>query len=293
MNEEENKAYEDMFTVDGKVYSYALCQDDEWINISAADFSMRRLCVDSLEGYKGLAKSTSGAYVMDGYFCTKQGWQKALVDDRDTTIYRIVEIGSQTWMAENLNYDYDRSDMKTLCPEGKAENCEKLGRLYSWPAIFDSLGLFSTSSKYCGAIAGSPICVITDKTARGVCPKGYHIPDTSETGSLFRYAGANDDGLSLYAVAGKKLRSKTGWDIAGTDDFGFSALSVGDYLGKTYYPTAHSFATWRRNADDPDRVYYAKMIFDKFGEGYEFIPYYDNSMTFDKMEYIPVRCIKD
>ena len=52
----------------------------------------------------------------------------SFTDPRDEQSYDIVQIGSDVWMAENLNYDIDGS----VCPEGDKRNCSKFGRLYTW-----------------------------------------------------------------------------------------------------------------------------------------------------------------
>jgi len=113
-------------------------------------------------------------------------------DTRDGQTYKTVKIGTQTWMAQNLNYKTDSS----WCFDNADSNCNKYGRLYTWNA------------------------------ATTVCPAGWKLPDTLDWNRLNTVAvGYN---------AGKKLKSKYGWDCKesyngnGTDDFKFSALPGGE-----------------------------------------------------------------
>jgi len=93
-----------------------------------------------------------------------------LKDTRDGREYRIVEIGAQTWTAENL--DYNVAD-GSACFNGDQANCQKYGRLYDF--------------------AG----------AQKACPAGWHLPSKAEWESLINsVGGANTAGLKLKAVNG-------------------------------------------------------------------------------------------
>jgi len=134
-------------------------------------------------------------------------------DARDGKIYKTVKIGNQTWMAENLNYDLTYGSWCYYEYDEVDNYCNKYGRQYPW------------------------------STAKEVCPNGWHLPDTADWNRLVATVGGKE-------IAGKKLKSKSGWDNNGngTDDIGFSALPGGqgrlDYQGKPYGYSGGNTGYW-------------------------------------------------
>jgi len=120
-------------------------------------------------------------------------------DPRDGKTYRTVKIGSQVWMAENLNFDCPGSE----CYDNDPKNAEKYGRLYGW------------------------------ETAKKACPPGWHLPDNDEWEILKNFTSDYEAaGKMLKAKNG--WNSYKDADGNGTDRFGFAALPGG--LGQAALP---------------------------------------------------------
>ncbi len=199
-------------------------------------------------------------------------------DYQSDTEIKSVKIGNQEWMAENLNVDKFRNG--DLIPEVKSQNewekagksgkpawCyydnnningEKYGKLYNWYAVNDP---------------------------RGLAPEGWHIPSDEEWDQLAAYLGGEDD-------AGKKMKTKTGWDGSedwpegnGTDEYGFSGLPGGlrTHIGE-FIKLGKYTSWWTSTESDTEgawdrSLYYAYGNFDR-GDNYG-------------GEGLNVRCLKD
>lgn len=159
---------------------------------------------------------------------------KLLCDTRDNQLYPIVTIGSQTWMARNLNYRYLQKtstlDSSSFCYNDDEANCAIYGRLYLWSATLDSTDIITKQCKGCSNNYTSLITILNrNKTVRGICPIGWHLPSNKEWSILFDAVGGTNIGCA-------KLKSTVGWynNGNGTDDYGFSALPGGDRRTPTF-----------------------------------------------------------
>jgi uncharacterized protein (TIGR02145 family) len=113
------------------------------------------------------------------------------IDPRDDQKYRIVTIGSQTWMAENLNY--------------KTEEGSKY---------------YNDDNTY--ALFGR---IYTREAAMNACPDGWHLPSQDEWIKLGMQVGLSED--NIYGIANiDKLKSKHAWVqwFGTTDDYGFTII---------------------------------------------------------------------
>ena len=196
-----------------------------------------------------------------------------LTDSRDGQTYKIVTIGSQTWMAQNLNYETANS----YCYSNNASNCTKYGRLYTWAAAMDSAGTWSSNGKGCGyGNTCSPTYPV-----RGVCPTGWHLPTQTEWNTLFTAVGGS-------STAGTKLKSTTGWNGSsgnGTDDYSFSALPAGGrYDYGSYLNEGYNAYFWSSSENNYNNAYYMYL-----GYGDD-----DASLNYiSKVDGFSVRCVKD
>ena len=206
-----------------------------------------------------------------------------MTDERDGKVYRTVKIGNQTWMAENLNFDpgqggsgegkYDWS----WCYNDKPKNCEVAGRLYTWAAAMDSVGMWSTNGKGCGFWGETCSSIYP---VRGICPEDWHLPTQAEWNALFTAVGGR-------LTAGDFLKSQSGWSrINGSDAFGFSALPA----GVRYYDGIFDFGSyyaffWSATESNGNDAYHTQLYYNNFDA------YHLNDT--DKCVGHSVRCVKD
>jgi uncharacterized protein (TIGR02145 family) len=147
-------------------------------------------------------------------------------DSRDGKTYKTVKIGSQTWMAENLNYNTSGS----VCYDNKTENCNKYGRLYDW------------------------------NTAKTACPSGWHLPSDTEWTKLTDHVGSKTAGKQLKAKSGWKENGN------GTDAHGFAALPGGyGGSDGSFYDAGNYGDWWSSSEDGADFAYYRGMLYDNEG----------------------------
>ena len=202
----------------------------------------------------------------------------SLTDTRDGKSYKTVRIGTQTWMAENLNYAYSEGTARSYCYDNDPANCEKYGRLYTWAAAMDSATVFGEGGKGCGTDAECTPAY----HARGVCPEGWHLPSDAEWMTLERFVanslfgGKKDSvGYALKSTSGWKKEYGRSWN--GSDAFGFGALpTTGDGYGNSEFWSATAYGIFT--------VFWSLAY-----EGTDLDEYITESRYYGKS----VRCVKD
>ena len=200
-----------------------------------------------------------------------------LTDTRDGQTYKTVTIGTQTWMAQNLNYETANS----YCYGDNASNCTKYGRLYTWAAAMDSAGTWSTNGKGCGYGKACSVASTGSATlVRGVCPEGWHLPSKAEWETLFNAVGGQ-------STAGKVLKSTSGWNSSGngSDVFLFSALPAGNRDDDgSYYNQGIYALFWSSTEFDSNLAYYMFLYYNR---DYALLDGHSKNYGFS------VRCLKD
>ena len=208
-------------------------------------------------------------YNPDKQFCAK-------FSDESEQIYKMVTIKvvnyTKTWMAENLNY----KTQKSWCVVNNESYCSKYGRLYTWASAVGK------SEDECGY---GVKCNLGNGKIRGVCPKGWHLPDTTEWNALFDAVGGK-------ATAGTMLKSTEGWDDRhdgtsgnGSDIFDFSALPAGYRNTQGHYGSVGGDAFfWSSTQNGKTNAYYMDLY-----NNYD----YGSLNNLDKDVAYSIRCVKD
>ncbi len=159
----------------------------------------------------------------------------SFVDSRNNTTYYTIQIGDQTWMAQNLKYAGDEVSLGTTTsdtepyyyyPNGDEANSDEYGYLYNWAAAMN------------GASASDE----NPSGVQGICPNGWHLPSDAEWTQLTNYLGGTTNAGAM--LAGQDQYWQTG-ALTQSENFGksgFNALPAGNYSGG--YPLSGSSAVF-------------------------------------------------
>jgi len=197
--------------------------------------------------------------------------------DIDGNLYSFVEIGTQTWMAENLkttkyrngepipNITINSSWMALVTGayswynNDAATYLDTYGALYNWYAVVDS---------------------------RNIAPAGWHVPTDAEWTTLTDY-------LDGELMAGLKLKESgnTNWAVAlpksdPTNSSRFTALPGGFrfYYNGTFNDLHFSGSWWCKTVYDTSKAYYRRLNY----QDYKVL-----RNTTNKESGFSVRCVKD
>jgi len=193
------------------------------------------------------------------------------VTDIDGNYYRSGVIGTQEWMADNLNVSrYQNGDAIPKVADGgtwsalttgawshyadSASYANPYGKLYNWFAVVDS---------------------------RSICPTGWHVPTDDEYVTLANFLGGKP-------VAGGKMKALKTWDLpntGATNLSGFTALPGGvRNTNGGYTGILNTGAWWTSVAASATNAYEIYLTHN----GSDLFPNNINKNAADN-----VRCVKD
>jgi uncharacterized protein (TIGR02145 family) len=145
-------------------------------------------------------------------------------DARDGKTYKTVVIGTQTWMAENMNYAVAGS----LCYDNKEEKCAAYGRLY------------------------------TQEQARTACPQGYRLPSEDDFQKLEKFLGMSDEDAQK---TGSKRGTDEGTKLKEGGSSGFNGKLSGYNLVEKFNGENVSTTLWASTeSGTPDNYYYRRLV---------------------------------
>ena len=178
----------------------------------------------------------------------------SITDVRDGQKYKIIQIGNQWWMAENLNVgtwissdvsdQTDNSTLEKYCYYDIESYCDTYGGLYFWNEMMQ----YNPSDN--GAIG----------TTQGICPAGWHLPTDKEWKTLEMYLGMSQidaDGTGSRGTdEGGKLKETgtTHWNSpnnGATNETGFTGLPGGyNYCNGCYQSIGSTGFYWTATEKD-------------------------------------------
>ena len=209
------------------------------------------------------------------------------VDSRDNHVYRTIKIGNQIWMAQNLNYNAD--GVMSFCYANSQEYCDKYGRLYYWAG---ANGLDESYNQNRATRAKAPADSILHYPNRGICPEGWHVPDSSEWNKLNDWVAASNMINYDNEGVGRSLKSSSdqivfleGSGSVGTDRYGFSATPTGRIWDGVYKEIEY-WGLWWSSSETSAKIAVGRNV------------HYDNDLLglrsdVNKLDSRAVRCLQD
>jgi uncharacterized protein (TIGR02145 family) len=217
-----------------------------------------------------IACSALMLFSVNGY---TQDMESTTVKDYDKNVYRVVTIGTQIWMAENLKVTHYRngepvplvtdnskwaslSDGAYCTYDNKPGNAKSYGFLYNWYAVSNSGGL---------------------------CPAGWHVPTANDWKKLEATLGG-------VGGAGGKMKEKgtAHWEMPNAkadNSSGFTALPGGSRTSDGIFETIRETGHWWTSNEFSVTSAWHRSIYCNAG-------FIDNIYGY-KTDGYSVRCLRD
>jgi uncharacterized protein (TIGR02145 family) len=204
----------------------------------------------------GLILSASLFFSLTILIACNKDEEEGIVRDIDGNTYKTVNIGTQTWMAENLKVTHKRNGaaITSFCYNDNQDDCELFGRLYTWEISLE------------------------------VCPDGWHLPSDEEWRQLEIELGLSAEESLLTGWRG----TDHGTQLKAGGSSGFDALLAGYKDGTVfwngeYFDIGYFAAFWSRSQIDSLRAmgYFIHVNSEKVLRS-----------AYDKTSAFSIRCVK-
>lgn len=177
-------------------------------------------------------------------------------DPRDGEVYKVIQIGNQCWMAENLRYSTAGSGYN-----GNNPNI-RYGRLYDWTTLMN----------------GEASSTLNPSNVQGLCPNGWHLPSDAEWTELENAIGGSNIGTGMKSTAGWNNNGN------GTNTTKFNVLPTGTLNGSNFVSLGDFANLWSATEFSATKAYLRYFSFSSPNI---------NSTDDTKSFGMGCRCIKD
>ena len=217
------------------------------------------------------------------------------IDSRDNTEYSWVQIGSQTWMAENLKY------LPSVVGPGTGSNSEAYCYVYGYygtnvdeAKATENYATYGVLYNWTAAMNGAESSDANPSGVQGICPDGWHLPSDAEWKQLEMYLGMSETDVNSTGwrgtVEGGKLKEAgtTHWadpNAGANNESGFTALPGGNRGSHgLFYGFRDDGYWWSSTESGTYDAWYRRLGYDSSSVGRYFV---NKSMGFS------VRCLRD
>ena len=217
-----------------------------------------------------------------------------ITDARDGKTYNTVLIGSQCWMAENLNigdrvdgqYDqFNDGDFDKYCCDDNTLNCDTYGGLYQWAEMVQYLNGATNTTSWSPVPTGN---------VQGICPTGWHLPTDDEWKTLEMHLGMSqieaDQTGSRGTDEGGKMKEAgyAHWNspnTGATNGSGFTGLPGGYRNSSGSFYDLGNYSTWWSSSEHSGTGAWSRYLNYYGGQVDRYNDYKTNGFS--------VRCLKN
>ncbi|MEN8228729.1 MAG: FISUMP domain-containing protein [Bacteroidota bacterium] len=230
------------------------------------------LDLKSIYKVRAFAETSMGTeYGNEKHFRTPAPVIDSTVTDIDGNIYKVVVIGSQAWMAENLKTTHyaDGEAIPLVENDSIWNTLTGSDRAYSWYGNDSSKTDYGALYTWSAAMNGEVGSESNPDKVQGVCPDGWHMPSDAEWNQMHIQLGMNPDDADRIGFLGTRQAVGTKMKGIGTplwegnlddprfNESGFTALPCGQRSNSGIFLNEGKYAYfWSATDYDENEVWY-------------------------------------